>query len=151
MNILKILMLVIMSPVFAAGLPDHPNKKSLSLIPVGVGQEIFVSATVLLPLDHKFNKGAPSAIDVYEKRQKGWEKSASIDLKSLFQIGNQISVQHKVNLKEKNELIALDATLYHCRSKNTHCVIESFQGIAQRNNSPSSNLLKANLIGTSPK
>lgn len=144
-----ILWFMTLTQVFATSLPTSPNLKPLHLSAVGIGREFTLSAKVLLPSDHKLNRQAPSAIDIYQKGPDGWEKLDTVDLKAVFPMGNPLSLSKKISLKFEDSPIAVDSTLFHCDFKGTHCVIESFQGIAKRD-SKQSPLLTVNIEGSRP-
>lgn len=116
----------------AAELPKHAFMKELKLSPIGGSKEVVVVAKVALPVGHKLNKQAPSAIDVYEKGPSGWQKLTSIDLRGAFAFDGLITVTEKVALSDARSSIALDSTIYHCDQNGKYCAIESFQGISKR-------------------
>ncbi|MGE4133756.1 MAG: hypothetical protein AB7F86_19115 [Bdellovibrionales bacterium] len=122
----------------------------MNLTSIGYGQSVSISGNVILPSDHKLNKGAPSAVDVYEKQKGGWEKVKTIDLKSIFHLGNKIPFQQKVILQSNKSQLAVDATLYHCDQAGKNCVIESFQGVAERNPRLTSTEIKVQMAGHQP-
>lgn len=149
-TLLFILVCLISTSTFSADLPKHPFMKPLKLKAIDSSQDVFVSAEIILPTNHKLNKQAPSEFNVYEKTEAGWKKLMTFDLKSLFLVGNTIKIQKRIPLESKTSQVALDTTLFHCDNKNTHCAIESFQGVASRSPKKGSNILATTITGTRP-
>jgi hypothetical protein len=143
--------LMLCLPAFASeGLPKHSLAKPLFLYNLAFGNEINLSLDVVLPKDHKLNKGAPSALDIYEMVDKKWTKTRSLQMTEYFHLGNTLSIFEKIKLQTSQGPIAIDSTIYHCDVKNTHCAIESFQGILQRSETSRQHILKVALAGTTP-
>lgn len=131
-------------------LPTHQEQKTIQLPAIAETTEISISADIFLPSDHKLNKGAPSAIDFYEKKKDGWVKIESIQLRDYLVLGNNLSFQKKVHLSEPSTELAVDSTIYHCDLKNTHCAIESFQGRAKRDSKKGIASLNLEIVGSRP-
>lgn len=138
---------------FSSALPDLPKHYPLTrvkLADIGNGNEVDLKVSLILPSDHKLNKGAPSDIEIYELSDKKWKKTKSINLNNFFLVGNTLTISEKINLENPEAPIAIDSTVYHCDYKNTHCVIESFQGIARRKKGAKSKVISAKFVGSNP-
>jgi hypothetical protein len=143
-----LLILVGLSVSALEKLPKHSQMKPLTLQPIGTGNEIDLNIGLVLPEDHILNKGAPSAIDIYELIGTSWQKTSSVNLNDFFSVGNSLSVKNKVSLQTSKGPVAIDSTIFHCDNKHTHCVIESFQGTTKRVSGVTTSKLAVELHGT---
>jgi hypothetical protein len=146
------LLLVGFSTISWAGdLPHHYNSKPLALSPVRAGTEMRLQADIRIPAGQALNKGAPSAVDIYEKVDGQWEKRKQVLLANIFHVDSTIRVDEALRLKQSDSELAVDSTLYHCEAKSKKfCVIESFQGTVSRSDKSTSELI-VKIQGTPPR
>jgi hypothetical protein len=100
MKIIFAVIIFLCADTFAgSGLPQRKQMTKLELPTLKSGNEVLLSFEVLWPKDHKLNKKAPSAIDVYEMKGKAWVKTSTYKMKDYFSVGGKLSIQERVRLK----------------------------------------------------
>lgn len=126
--------------------------QTIKLNSIGPGKLLHIDGNIQLPKGQKLNKAAPSKIEIYEKNEKGWELTDSVNLNDIFTLSELIDFQKPIKLKSDKSEIKLEASLYHCpKAGRGICVIDDYEGLIKRNPKKASSEVRLSLFGSTPK